>query len=178
MIFPVWSWHIISLKWQKRTGFCHHRPKTLILPIFRLYWKNCEFLPSKFQCKNWPAIFSLHHGIQILSVILTVWLWHIISLKWQKKNGFCHNRPKMLILPIFSVNCENLWIFTLKVSMQKLTSYFFSSPLYAKLGSGMTSLAVARHFLKVTKITTLVIIARNDRLQNFPPLFKWPSWGL
>ena len=63
--------------------------------------KNCEYLSSKFQCKNWPAILPLRNDMWSLAVVLPVWLWCVITQKWQKRTGSCQRRPNALILPIF-----------------------------------------------------------------------------
>ena len=69
---------------------------------FAIFWwsiaNNCELLPPKFQCKNWPTIFPLCNAMWKLSVLLPVCLYHVISQKWQKRTGFCHHHPKTQIL--------------------------------------------------------------------------------
>ena len=84
---------------------------------FANFWrsiaKNCNNLPSKFQCKNWPFILHLWDGMQNLALVLPVWLWCVISQKWQKRTGFCHQRLKTLILPIFSGQLRKIVMFYL-----------------------------------------------------------------
>ena len=51
--------------------------------------------------------------------------------------------------------------------MQKLTNYPSSLLWYAKLGSGITGLVVARHFSKVTKDWILISANKNADFANF-----------
>ena len=92
-ILLVWLWHVISQK-------C----------------KNCEFLPSNFQCKNWLAILHLCDCIQNLGVVLPFWPWQVISQKWHTRldfviitHTFCDQLKKIVIcyLQICKVSIKN-----------------------------------------------------------------------
>ena len=90
------------------TGFCLRRPKTPIWRFLQSSAKNLEFLPSKFQCKKWPAILPLCVDMWNLAVVWPVWLLCIISQNWQKRTGFCKRRLYAPILSTFGGQVQKI----------------------------------------------------------------------
>ena len=117
---------------QKNTNFTDFR---------RLSAKNCEFLSSKCMGQNDQLSFPI-------VMVCETWRWYyrfgrgMSSSKSDKKDWMSAQTHQF---------CEKLFISTLKVSMQNLTSYPSSLQWYVKLGQGITSLAVVQHLPKVTK---------------------------
>ena len=83
-------------------GWVFKCPKAPILPIFGgRVQKNCEYFSSKCQCKNWTANLPLCNDMWNLVAVLPVWLWCLISQKWQKGLDFASgaHKPKLPLKP-------------------------------------------------------------------------------
>ena len=143
-------------KVTKNTGYCHQRPNTPILPIFG-WWlrKMVVFSLQSFNaktdwlsflfvlvCETWPWYFWFSHGMSY-------------PKSGKKGQDFVSSAQTRWFCQFLAAECEKLWIFVLKVLIQKLTGYPSSSYWYVKLGCGITGLAVALHFPKVTKRTKI-----------------------
>ena len=88
-----------------------------------------------------------------LVVLLLVFPWCIISQKWQKILDFVICAQTCRFYQYLAIDWKKLGIFAFKMSAPKLTSYPAYFQLYAKLGGGITSLALECVFPKVTKKT-------------------------
>ena len=87
-------------------------------------------------------------------------IFNLCIFCWEKYNScqFC------------IVNYEKLWITSLKVSIQKLTSYPSSPQWYRKLGCIITNLAMVQLLSKVTK--RYLILSSAPKHANFANFWR------
>ena len=102
VVWLVWLWCVTSQKWQKRTGFCQRRPNMQILSIFSGQMRNNDnIFPQSFNAKTDRLSFLFNNDMWNLAMVLLIWLWCLISQKWQNRTGFCQQHPNMPIMLIF-----------------------------------------------------------------------------
>ena len=153
VVLPIWLWRVYFQNWQKGFYFVISAQKYSFCQFLVINWAKMwifTFKVSMLKLTGYPSSLQWYAKLGVGITGLAV---ACIFPKHEKMTVICHQRSERPILLIFANQLQILWIFTFKVSFQKLTGYPSSLQKYVKLGSSTTNLAVTSYFPKVTKNT-------------------------